>query len=430
MRLAAALSLAIAALSLLLWDQPTYDPTAWLIWGRQIAGGTLETVAGPSWKPLPVLFTTPFSLFGDDAAVELWLVVARMGGLLSLVVAYRVAARLGGRAAGVVAVAALLLATQYDYNWIRGNSEGLLVLLTLLSVDRHLDGRYGQAFAAAVGAALVRPEVWLPLAAYGLWLLHRRRDVPTVLAVTGAGAGVLLLWFVPEYIGSGDFFRGATRAQEPVAGTPGASDNPFLATFEHSAKALSYGVYAGAVAALIPAWRDRRIAAVALLSVLLMVTVATLASRGFTGGLRYVALPMSLLCVLSGVGWAWIGRRVPRAALAVLVLAAVPGLVPAVDRVGDDLAAIERADRFYSALVPFVERLGGREAILSCGQVATGPFQTQILAYRLHTRQQRIALAPQVPGSVLDSSQSERGAGNRAYTLKERGTEWMLRSTC
>ncbi len=420
----------IAVLSLLVYDQTTYDPTAWLIWGRQIADGTLETLAGPSWKPLPVLLTTPFSLFGDDAAMELWLVVARTGGLLSFVVAYRIAARLQGRAAGAVAVVALALAAVYEFNWIRGNSEGLLVLFALLAGERHLADRHAQAFAAAVAAALIRPEVWPLLALYGLWLAHRRRDVPTALAVAGAGALVVALWFVPEYIGSGDFFRGASRAREPVLGTPGASDNPFLATFTQSARALSYGVYAGAVAALVPAWRDRRIAALAIASGLLMLTVAALASRGFTGGIRYVALPMSLVCVLSGVGWAYVAGRVPKPVLVVLVLAAVPGLVSPVDDIGHDLASVNRSDRFYSALPGFIDELGGRAAVLRCGQVATGPFNTQLLAYRLHTRQQQIALDPQVPGSVLDSAQSLRGAGNRAYALKVRGTEWMLRSTC
>ncbi len=420
----------MAAASLLVFDQTTYDPTAWLIWGRQIAHGTLETIAGPSWKPLPVLFTTPFSLFGDTAAVELWLVVARVGGLLSFVLAYRVAARLGGRGAGVIAVLALALAAQYDFNWIRGNSEGLLVCLALLAADRHLDGRHGQAFAAAVAAALVRPEVWPLLALYGVWLVHRRRDVPTTAAVAGAGGLVLAAWFVPEYIGSGDFFRGATRAQEVVAGSPGASDDPFLETFSHSAQAHSYGVYAGAVLALLPARHDRRVLAVALASAILMLTVAVLATRGFTGGLRYVALPMSLLCVLSGIGWAWLWGRVPKAVIAVAALAALPGLISPVDRVGDDMANVADADRFYGALPPFIERLGGREAVKACGQVTTGPYNTQILAYRLHTRQQEIGLDPAVPGSVLDSAQSLRGAGNRAYALKERGTEWMLRSTC
>ena len=40
---------------------PTYDPWAWIIWGREVAHLDLVTTTGPSWKPLPVIFTTPFS---------------------------------------------------------------------------------------------------------------------------------------------------------------------------------------------------------------------------------------------------------------------------------------------------------------------------------------------------------------------------------
>src|SRR3954465_1391074 len=87
---------AVAALSLLLVDQPAYDPMAWLIWGRQISEGFLETIAGPSWKPLPIVVTAPAAVVGDDPAVWAWLVVARTAGLLALYLAYRLAARLGG----------------------------------------------------------------------------------------------------------------------------------------------------------------------------------------------------------------------------------------------------------------------------------------------------------------------------------------------
>jgi len=76
--------LALAALSLLWSRQPTYDPWSWLIWGREIADGTLSTDTGPSWKPLPILFATPFSLSGDAVAPALWVVVARAGGLLAI----------------------------------------------------------------------------------------------------------------------------------------------------------------------------------------------------------------------------------------------------------------------------------------------------------------------------------------------------------
>jgi hypothetical protein len=420
----------LAAVSLLVFREATYDPTAWLIWGRQIAHGTLETTAGPSWKPLPVLFTSPLSVLGDTGAMKAWLVVARVGGLLSIVLAFRVAGRLGGRAAGIVAALALILAAEYEFNWLRGNSEGLLVAAALLSIDRHLAGRRWQAFAAAVATALLRPDVWPLLALYGLWIMWRGRDLRTAAIVLGAGVAVALLWFVPEYIGSGDLLRGASRAREPVAGSPGASEHPFWNTFSHSAQALSYGVYAGAVLALGAALRNRAVAALAVAAGVLMVIVALLATSGFTGNLRYIALPMSLLCVLSGIGWAWLAGRVPVAVIAVAALAAVPGLVSPVDRLGDNLARTRETDRFYSALPGFIERAGGRAAILRCPPIYTGPYSTQAVAYRLHLREKQVGLHPLTPGTVLDGVHSRLGTGNSDYTEKQRSTEWILRTTC
>ena len=64
----------VAAISLVTPSTPTYDPWAWIMWGREIAHLDLVTEGGPSWKPLPILFTIPFSVFGDDMAPYLWLV--------------------------------------------------------------------------------------------------------------------------------------------------------------------------------------------------------------------------------------------------------------------------------------------------------------------------------------------------------------------
>ena len=53
-RLAAA-AFAVAALSaLVIAPAPSYDPWAWLLWGREIAHGTLSTEEMPAFKPLTV----------------------------------------------------------------------------------------------------------------------------------------------------------------------------------------------------------------------------------------------------------------------------------------------------------------------------------------------------------------------------------------
>ena len=111
--------LAIAAISLLWPSTPTYDPWAWILWGREITELDLVTEGGPSWKPLPILFTTPFALFGDDLAPYLWLWVARAGGLFGCVMAYRVANRLVGGAKPDICTSACAPTDSPDSLWPR-----------------------------------------------------------------------------------------------------------------------------------------------------------------------------------------------------------------------------------------------------------------------------------------------------------------------
>src|SRR3954464_3234323 len=133
---AAVAVLALTALSFLAPSAPTYDPWAWIIWGREILHLDLSTVDGPSWKPLPVLLTTPFALFGS-LAPDLWLFVARAGAIAGVVMAFRVARRLGGVPAGAAAAGAYVVAPWMLRNSALGNSEGLLVARALAAGARH-----------------------------------------------------------------------------------------------------------------------------------------------------------------------------------------------------------------------------------------------------------------------------------------------------
>jgi len=93
-QLAVLACLALAALSVaVLPTVPSYDPWSWIVWGREIIHVNLQTTGGPTWKPLPVIFTTVFALFGK-AAPDLWLVVARAGAFAAVVMVFRLSVRL------------------------------------------------------------------------------------------------------------------------------------------------------------------------------------------------------------------------------------------------------------------------------------------------------------------------------------------------
>ena len=216
----AAACLLLAALSLLGPSEPSYDPWAWLVWGREIGHLTLDTTGGPSWKPLPVALTTlfsPLSALDDRIPPALWVVVARAGALLALVLAFRLAGRLAGGprvrrgAAGAVAVLALVLTPDWIRYVIHGNEAPLAVALGLLAVERHLDGRRHGALVSGALACLLRPELFGFLLLYCAFMFLRsprsRWLVVAVLAVIAAA------WLVPSWWGSGDPFRAFTQAR-------------------------------------------------------------------------------------------------------------------------------------------------------------------------------------------------------------------------
>jgi hypothetical protein len=429
--------LALAALSLLLPSNPTYDPWAWIIWGREIAHLDLVTTSGPSWKPLPVFFTTAFSLAGDDAAPDLWLVIARAGAFLSIAMAYRLGARLGGWPAGLIAAAALLFADGYVRTFWRGNSEGILLALCLLAIERHLDGRRADAFVLGFGAALLRPEVWPFFGLYGLWLAWvepRRRWL-----VLGCFAANGILWFAPEYWGSGDWLRAANRAHQPNPDSPAFADRPFLEVFRLSSGILAPPVLLGAALSLIKPIRARRwdvrcslFAAAAFL----MIVVGLMTEAGFAGNLRYVALPAALVCVLAGVGWVdvvgWAGARFGRAgtvvaAGAIVALAAV-FLIANLGVLKDSWDRTRTEADFYDTLPAAIAKAGGREALTRC-HVFTGPYQVPSVAWHLKLHTGQVGLEPTRPG-ILIAPHDSRLADDESYPLVTTTRRWVVRSDC
>ncbi|MDQ3648036.1 MAG: hypothetical protein M3433_05545 [Actinomycetota bacterium] len=422
--------LALGALSLFFYAAPTYDPWAWILWGREIAHLDLVTEGGPSWKPLPVVFTTVFSLFGEDAAPVLWLAVARAGALLACVMAFRVAWRLAGGglagALGGVASGVLLLTS---FNFVRdaalGNSEALMVALVLMAFERHLDGRRDHALYFALAAALLRPEIWPFLGLYGMFLLIREPALRLRTALLGLI--VPLLWFGPELWGSGQALRAATRATNPNRGSAAFANNPTLELLERFGETLVAPVKIGAAVAVVWALQRfaRRRSKAPVLALFAggcawFALVAVMTEAGYAGNQRYLIVSSAAFTILAGVGGAFalkgagalaerLSRRRWAAPLAVGLAAVAVAAValPVVGQKADSFREMRRSLSHETSLWPSLERVigaaGGKERLIACGGLYSGPYQTQMVAYELgvHGAQVRSLEGTPPPGAAF-----------------------------
>jgi hypothetical protein len=384
---------ALAAVSLLLPWALAFDPQAWVVWGRDAGRLELDTSGGPSWKPLPVLATTPFSFLGEPAPA-LWLILARTGGLLALAGAWVLAARLGGRAAGVAAAAVMALSPWWLFNTALGNSEGLLAASALWAVIAHLAGHRRAALALATAAALLRPEVWPFLGLYGLWLW---REEPAARGVVvAAGIVVPLLWLGPDVLGIGGALSASRAARgEPSIGSAALEDVPGLAVLADAVALLTVPATIAAVIAVFAGPHVRLARALAAGAAAWIAIVAVMAQAGYAGNPRYLVAAMAFGCVLAGAGAAQIIRG--KGAIVLVVAVAILTVGDLADQLSDVGA---RADR-REALPDLVAAAGGRDDIVACAPVRTAPDVRPLVAWELDISMLGIDRPPEPPVALV-----------------------------
>jgi hypothetical protein len=455
-------SVALGSISLLYPSTPSYDPWGWLLWGREILHLKLLTVGGNSFKPLPVLFTVPFALFGK-AQPDLWLALARAGAIFTVAMAFKLAARLtimfgaGPRErqgaarliaygpaalAGTVAALSVLISPQYIRDAALGYSECLGAGMVLLAVDRHLDGKPRQTFVIGFIPALDRPEIWAFWGLYGLYLW--RRDPGARKLIVALFALVPALWFLPELWGSGHFFRGVSRALKPRSNAATFAKCPFCTEFKAGVglSLTRVEIFTGllVVGAAIAVWRalSRRsaklgvalrdqvrrpetiVVVLAIMAVIWFIEVSTMTQMGFSGNQRYLIIGGALVVVLGGVGWglaAWkagelLGRvtgPVPGTALASLAATAVFLVFP--NWVGSHFPThkLDHALRYQAELrhdlTAIIDRAGGAKKVVACGRIETENFQKQMVSWYLGV--ETVVTNDDPPGKV-DAEPAER----------------------
>jgi hypothetical protein len=386
---------ALAALSLLLPSEPSYDPFAWLVWGREIAHGGLDTTGGSSWKPLPVVFTTlfaPLSKVDDAIPVALWMVVARTGALLALVLAFRLASRLagggvGGAIGGVVAAAALFFLPDWLQFAAHGSEAPWAVALMLWAIERHLDGRRDHAFVLGVLACMLRPELVPFLGVYTLWLWWAEPRLRLLVAACFFVSAAA--WLLPEWIGAGNPLDGARQATGEPVWSLSHEERPWLAALELAHDHAGLLVELLALAAVGWALARRRLAPLLLAAVVAAgaALFALMTQAGFSGNPRYVLPALALACVLAGVGTARILALRPAALAATaaiaLVLVAVPYAGERADRMERELHQVGVRMDLHRDLGEAVDRLGGPLAVGALGTATANRAYHSHLAWEL-----------------------------------------------
>jgi hypothetical protein len=331
----------------------------------------------------------------------LWMVLARTGALLALVLAFRLASRLAGggttgAVAGGVAATTLFLLPDWLQFSAHGSEAPWAVALMFWAVCRHLDGRRGHAFVLGVLACLLRPELAPFLGLYALWLWRAEPRLRPLVA--GSLALSAVAWVVPEWVGSGNPLDGGRQAASEPVWSLSRAEHPWLSALELAHEHAGALVEPLALAALVWALAARKIAPVVLAAAAAAVVAlfAAMTQAGFSGNPRYVLPALALACVLAGVGAARIlaaaGSLTPRphpalgaaAAAAALALAGAPFVDERVGRLRDEAREVGLRMDMHRDLAEAVDRLGGAPAVNALGTATTNRAFHSHLAWELN----------------------------------------------
>jgi hypothetical protein len=344
-----ALALGLVAWALAGRGLANYDTLYALVWGRDLAHGTLpdyDVSLAPTPHPLATLAGVLLSPLGATGAIGATLVLAFVWlGALGWVT-YRLGEAWINRAAGALAAAIVLTRRPVLDFGARAYVDVpyLVLVLTALLVETRRP-RAGASVLVLLGVAgLIRPEAWLFSAAYLAWLWIGGVRDPRLWALAAAAP---LLWALTDLIVTGDPLHSLTgtrdTAQE-LKRVTGLDEVPVTVPRrlgEILREPVLFGAAGGGLLAL--AFLRARVALGAIAGVVALAAFCVLAAAGLPILGRYLLGPATILAVFCGAGafgwaelprghpwrrrWAWFGA---------VTLAGLVAFIPAqVNRIGD-----------------------------------------------------------------------------------------------
>jgi hypothetical protein len=318
---------------------PNYDSAYSLIWGRELVDGILpsfDAYRAPTQHPLAVAVGAVLSLLGDEAAPRAWLLLSVASFCLLVAGVYRL-----GRAAfgpWVGAVAALLVCSRLDYAFLaaRGYVDvAYLALVAWAAAKETATPRAGRpVWILLTLAGLLRPEAWILLGVYWLWLAwpaEARGDLRARARTALVAAVAPVLWVLSDLLATGDplfSLNHTSTLANSLQRTKPASEAPSFALHALNGT-LKWPILLGALVgiALAVKYAPRaRTAPLAALTASGLVTFGAIAAAGLSVIDRYLAVTAIGLIVFAAYAIAGFttlptehAARTPWLALAVVV---------------------------------------------------------------------------------------------------------------
>jgi hypothetical protein len=339
------------ALGLIAWalagrGLANYDTLYALVWGRDLAHGSLpdyDVSLAPTPHPLATLAGVILTPLGATGAIGATLVLAFawLGGLGWIT--YRLGEAWINPAAGVLAAAIVLTRRPVLDFGARAYVDVpyLLLVLGALLIETRRRRAGAPVLALLALAGLIRPEAWLFSAAYVVWL--RPRD----WRLWALAASAPVLWGLSDLIVTGDplhSLSGTRDTAHELRRVTGLDEVPGTVPRrigEILREPVLVGAAGGGLLAL--AFLRRRVALGAIAGVVALAAFCVLAAAGLPILGRYLLAPSTILAIFCGAGafgWAELPRGHPWrrrwAWFGVLTLALLVAFIPAqVNRIGD-----------------------------------------------------------------------------------------------
>ena len=281
---------------------PNYDSAYSLIWGRELVDGILpsfDAYRAPTQHPLAVALGAVLSLLGEDAAPRVWLLLSVASFCLLVAGVYRLGRAAFGPWVGLVA--ALLVCSRLDYAFLaaRGYIDVAYLALVAWAAARETETpRAGRpVWILLTLAGLLRPEAWILLGLYWLWMAWppaTRRDVRERVRTAAVAAIAPVLWALSDLIATGDplfSLNHTSSLANDLQRTKPASEAPSFAI--HSLNGtLKWPILAGAILgiALAARFAPRRAAVLGAITASGLVTFGAIAAAGLSVIDRYLAI--------------------------------------------------------------------------------------------------------------------------------------------